>query len=208
VDRLAGVVPYPRLRAAGPGEPDLPWSWSGVLAGQLAGEDPTRPWREALARDTERQYSTPVPPAMPAAFVLQWLLEAAAVPGVYAAWHSSHVVDPRRAGISIALDPRGHYPVLVQLRDTTVTPALLDERLVAAHAAYRSAATDLARSYRPGVNLGRRTRLAMVEDVWALTTARARGHGPPVRASCCFIYTLPGAHECAGCPRSSTAASS
>ena len=141
---------------------------------------------------------------MPAAFVLQWLLEAAAVPAAYAACHSSHVVDPRTAGLSMALDPRGHHPVLLQLRRTIVTPALLAGRLEEAHAAYRRAATDLALSYRPGVHLGRRTRLAMVDDVWAMTTARVRGAAAPARASCCFIYTLPGAHECSRCPRVAT----
>jgi hypothetical protein len=206
VARLASVLPYPALRCAGPGEPDLPWSWVGVLEGQLAGEDPTRPWRDALGAATQRQYAAPAPVAMPAAFVLQWLLEAAAVPAVYAAWHSAHVIDPRRAGLSLALEPRQQYPVLLQLREAPATPLLLDERLEAAHTAYRSAATELARSYDPGVNLGPRTRLAMVDDVWSMALARVRGLGPPRRRSCCFLYTLPGTHECTGCPRTAAPA--
>jgi hypothetical protein len=78
------------------------------------------------------------------------------------------------------------------------------DRLEAARSAYRVDAVELALGYRSDANLGRRTRLAMVEDVWAMTLARARGQRPPERGSCCFIYVLPGVHECSGCPRLSS----
>jgi ferric iron reductase protein FhuF len=47
----------------------------------------------------------------------------------------------------------------------------------------------------------------MVDDVWAMALHRAqqavgeRPGRPPQRQSCCFIYALPGTHECTGCPR-------
>ncbi|MFC8501510.1 hypothetical protein ACFUC1_04070 [Pedococcus sp. NPDC057267] len=138
---------------------------------------------------------------MPAAFVLQWLLEVAAVPAAYAAVHTAHLVDPLGAGLSFALEPRQLYPVVVQLREAQVTPVLLEERLGAAHAAYLSAATELALTYRPGVHLGTHQRLEMVRDVWAMALARACGQPPPQRGSCCYLYVLPGTHECTGCPR-------
>jgi hypothetical protein len=189
------------VQAAAPGAPDLPWVWADLHRDQVAGADPMKPWREALAVATGRQYRSPVPPAMPAAFVLQWLLDVAATPAVYAAWHGSWLLDPLRHGLSFALDPAGHYPVVIQARDVTVMPALLDERVGAARAAYSRAAREVALSYHPGVNLGRHQRLAMVDDVWAMASARLRGQGPPQRSSCCFIVALPGTHECAGCPR-------
>lgn len=138
---------------------------------------------------------------MPSAFVLQWTLEVAAEVGVYAARHHSWVVHPDRAGLSFSLHRTQLYPVASQFRHRTVTPALLDDRLDAARAAYLAAGTELALGYRSDANLGERTRLAMVDDVWAMALARATGQRPPQRGSCCFIYVLPGVHECSGCPR-------
>ena len=138
---------------------------------------------------------------MPAAFVLQWTLEVAAEVGAYAASRHAWVVDPLRGALTFGLHPVQHYPVVAQFHEATVSPALLDDRLEAAHAAYRAAATEFALSYRPDANLGRRQRVAMVDDVWAIVAARNRGQRPPRRASCCFIYVLPGVHECSGCPR-------
>lgn len=138
---------------------------------------------------------------MPSAFVLQWTLEVAAGVGVYAARHHAWIVHPAQSGLTFALQPTQLYPVAAQFRRRTVTPALLDDRLEAARAAYREDAVELALGYRSDANLGGRTRLTMVDDVWAMTHARARGQRPPQRGSCCFIYVLPGVHECSGCPR-------
>jgi hypothetical protein len=138
---------------------------------------------------------------MPAAFVLQWTLEVAAEVGLYAASRHAWIVEPLHSRLSFALHPTQHYPVAAQFRDVTVSPALLEDRVAAAHAAYRTAATELALGYRSGANLGRHQRVAMVGDVWAMVAARARGQRPPRRASCCFIYVLPGVHECSVCPR-------
>ncbi|TPG14858.1 (2Fe-2S)-binding protein [Pedococcus bigeumensis] len=157
---------------------------------------------------TARQYAAVVPSSMPSAFVLQWTLEVAAEVGVYAARHHSWIVHPADSGLTFALQPTQLYPVAAQFRRRTVTPALLDDRLEAARAAYRVDAVELALGYRSDANLGKRTRLAMVDDVWAMTLARARGQRPPERGSCCFIYVLPGVHECSGCPRLSATPSS
>ncbi len=150
---------------------------------------------------TARQYATVVPPSMPSAFVLQWTLEVAAEVAVQSARHHPWVVDPGRSGLSFALQPTQLYPIAAQFRRPTLTPALLDDRLEAAWAAYRVAGVELALGYRADAKLGERTRLAMVDDVWAMALARSRGEGPPQRGSCCFIYVLPGVHECSGCPR-------
>ena len=160
-----------------------------------------REWRERLAVSTTRQYATAVPDSMPSAFVLQWTLEAAAETGVHVARHHSWVVHPFESGLSFELQPSQLYPVAAQFERPRVTPALLDDRLQAARAAYRVDAVELALGYHSPVRLGERTRLAMVDDVWAMTLARASGQRPPERGSCCFIYVLPGVHECAGCPR-------
>lgn len=140
---------------------------------------------------------------MPSAFVLQWTLEAAAETGVHAARHDFVVVHPFEAGLSFELQPSQLYPVAAQYEQgragsTTAPPA---ERLEAARAAYRADAVELALGYHSTVKLGEHTRLAMVDDVWAMTLARASGRRPPERGSCCFIYVLPGVHECSGCPR-------
>ena len=191
-------------RVASPSDPDLAWDWGRMLREQTGGGDPTADWRARLTRSTERQYATSVAPAMPAAFVLQWALEVAATAGAYAAWHHAWVVHPATSGLTFALHPHQLYPVAVQMREPTVTPALRDDRVVAARTAYLTPATEFARSYEPGVNLGTRTRLTMVSDVWAMALGRVAGRRPPRRESCCFIYVLPGVHECAVCPRLST----
>jgi len=138
---------------------------------------------------------------MPSAFVLQWTLEAAAETGVHAARHHTWVVHPYEAGLSFELQPSQLYPVSAQFERPRVTTAALAERLEAARAAYREDAVELALGYHSTVKLGAHTRRAMVDDVWAMTLARASGQRPPERGSCCFISVLPGVHECSGCPR-------
>lgn len=140
---------------------------------------------------------------MPSAFVLQWTLEAAAETGVHAARHDSVVVHPFAAGLSFVLQPSQLYPVAARYEQEPAgsTTAPLADRLEAARAAYRADAVELALGYHSPVRLGEHTRLAMVDDVWVMTLARASGRRAPERGSCCFIYVLPGVHECAGCPR-------
>ena len=162
-----------------------------------------RDWRERLSMATARQYAVAVPASMPSAFVLQWTLEVAAETGVHAARHDSVVVHPFEAGLSFELQPSQLYPVAAQFERPRVAtaPASVAERLEAARAAYRVDAVELALGYHATVKLGEHTRRAMVDDVWAMTLARASGQRPPERGSCCFIHVLPGVHECSGCPR-------
>ncbi len=193
--RLGRELPWWRVSAAGAGDPDLTHRW-GALGG-----DGTAAWRAALTLATSRQYGLAPPPAMPAAFVLQWALEVPATIGAYAAVLGPWVVHPARAGLSFETDPHGHYPVHAQVREVEVVDCPAPERLELARAAYLRDARELALSYQPGVRLGPHQRVEMVGDVWAMAAARATHAAAPARGSCCFIYLLPGAHECAGCPR-------
>lgn len=83
----------------------------------------------------------------------------------------------------------------------------LETRVDGARTAYRSLGRAIAEGYPSRVRMSSQQRLGMVEDLWqmALREARASIAGevaPAVeRQSCCFIYALPGCHECAGCPR-------
>lgn len=201
-------LPWLRVSAPGAATPRLAWRWDELLEAQAAGADPTQPWREDLGASTAQQYAVPTPPAMPAAFVLQWVLEVPATVGAYAAVLGPWAADLTPASLSFELAPGQHYPCHVQFRDATRADADRDARLQAAHTAYRAIATPFATLYRPGVRLGPHQRHAMVADVWATAVHRAtqsvlQPPAPPVpeRDSCCFIYTLPGARECEGCPR-------
>lgn len=185
-------------------------SWASLFDAQLSGRDPTAGWRRALAEATEAQYARPAPPAMVAAFVLQWCLQVPADAAWVAAGRGWGVVDPAAGGLSFSLAPGYPYPVRARLRLPTTansTPSdVVDDGagptdLERSHAAYLDAGRRFAEAYEPGVRLGPYQRRAMVDDVWAMAEGEALGQRPPPRASCCFIYVLPGVHECAGCPR-------
>jgi len=200
-------TPFLNVSAGAAGSPALPWDWTSLRHRQAAGQDPTASWREALAASTADQYGRPAPRAMPAAFVLQWALEVPATIGAYAAVLGPWAAD-LSAGLSFALEPNYLFPSRVQVGRAVPASADPALRLRAAHAAYEDVVRPFAEHYSPGVKLGRHQRLAMVDDVWAIAVHRARqaclpAPAPPVpqRASCCFIYALPGTHECAGCPR-------
>ncbi|MDF2144608.1 (2Fe-2S)-binding protein [Knoellia sp. p5-6-4] len=172
----------------------------------MAGEDPTGPWREALAASTARQHGRPTPPAMPAAFVLQWVLEVPATVAAYAVVLGPWDPDLSGASLSFDLSPQ-LFPAHLQIRAARPGSGEGEARLAAARTAYEGLARPFAATYEPGVRLGPHQRQAMVDDVWAMALHRAhqavaeRPARPPQRQSCCFIYALPGAHECAGCPR-------
>lgn len=187
-------------------EVDLPWSWLGLLQAQLQGEDPTAGWRGLVATGVHTSSGVTVAPAMPAAFVLQWSLEVAAEAGLYAALRLRGIHDPTSSGLTFAVEPVQGYPTRAHFRE--VLPLVRADAgpggadlLSANHSTYRRAAVAFAESYQPGVNLGRQQRLEMVRDIWAAAVARREGRPPPARGSCCYIYVLPGAHACAGCPR-------
>ena len=193
------------LRLAPETEIDLPWSWAHILQAQLQGEDPTSGWRGLVAAGVKAGLGVDVAPAMPAAFVLQWSLEVAAEAGLYAAGQLHGIHDPARSGLTFAVHPSQGYPTCAQFRAVSAgspTVGAGGGDLVSANLeTYGRAAVELAESYHPGVNLGRQQRIEMVDDVWSAAVARREGQPPPARRSCCYIYVLPGAHECAGCPR-------
>jgi hypothetical protein len=148
---------------------------------------------------TEAQYAVPTPPAMTAAFVLQWCLQVPADAAWAAAGRGWGPLDPLTSGLSFALAPGYPYPVRARLRLAPATGHATD--LDRSHAAYLQAGRRFAQAYDPGVRIGPHQRRAMVDDVWAMAESDALGKPPAPRASCCFIFTLPGTHECAGCPR-------
>ncbi|MEO5982791.1 MAG: (2Fe-2S)-binding protein [Pedococcus sp.] len=192
-----------RLVGADDHSHDLPLVWNELVAApeKAPGADPTARWRTAFTDATERYYRAPPPPAMPAAFVLQWCLELPATLGATAALLGPWVLDPRAVGLSFAVEPSAAYPTTLQLRSAGALVADPARRLVAAKQAYLDAGRELAEAYRPGVNLGRHQRLAMVDDLWAMAVAKLRRRPPAQRGSCCYLYAVPGTHECAGCPR-------
>lgn len=184
----------------------LSWRWDDLLEEQSIGKDPTAPWREALAASTARQYRRPAPVAMPAAFVLQWALEVPATVAACAVVLGPWEPDLSAASLSFDLTPQ-LFPGHVQLRGARPATTTGEVRVAAARAAYEALARPFAATYDPGVRLGPHQRQAMLDDVWAMALHRAhqvlaeRPVPPPERGSCCFIYALPGTHECAGCPR-------
>lgn len=185
--------------AADENSPDLSLVWVEMLAPGDA--DPTSHWRSAFTVATERYYRSPPPPAMPAAFVLQWCLELPATLGVTAALLGPWSLDPRTLGLSFSVEPAAAYPTTLQLRSAGDLLADPGQRLETARQAYLDAGRELAEGYRPGINLGRHQRLAMVDDLWEMAVAKLRRRPPVERASCCYLYAVPGTHECAGCPR-------
>jgi len=187
-----------RLDAAIEQSPDLPLVWTELCASPGAA---TAGWRAAFTTATERYYRTEPPPAMPAAFVLQWCLEVPATVGAAAALLGPWALDPRTTGLSLAVEPTAAYPTAVRLRSAGEVVDDPVRRLGLARDAYLDAGRQLAEGYHPGVNLGRHQRLSMVDDLWAMAVARLQGRGPVKRASCCYLYAMPGTHECAGCPR-------
>ena len=193
-----------QLRAADDNSPDLSLVWSEIAAAGRPGADdadPTARWRADFTSATERYHGSTPPPAMPAAFVLQWCLELPATLGAAAALLGPWSLDPRSIGLSFAVEPAAANPTTLQLRSDGELVSDPAQRLEAARRSYLAAGRELADGYRPGVNLGRHQRLAMVEDLWGMAMARLRRRPPVERASCCYLYAVPGTHECAGCPR-------
>lgn len=109
--------------------------------------------------------------------------------------------------VAVDLAPAGLYPERLGFSSVEPETAERELRLERARTAYRRLGLDIAERYEPGVKMSTRQRLGMVEDVWAMAERDARaatgdGWSAAVeRLSCCFIYALPGCHECAGCPR-------
>ena len=153
-------------------------------------------------RDLTIAQSGSAPAGMPAAFVLQYLLDPIASTIATAAAVSHVALDADAGRWSIGLDPTYLYPVAVQLR--AADDRLLfdrEERLEIARAGYLATATDIATRLPTPTRMSSRQRLGMAEDLWQMALARVAGEPPPQRRSCCLIYALPGCAPCAGCPR-------
>lgn len=151
----------------------------------------------------------PSPPQVAAAFVLQHLLSIPAQLSAFAALSGPWAValgtlDDAR--ISCDLAP-GLYPHRLGFLSVEAADPDLEARVDAARTAYLALARAIAEGYASPVKMSSQQRLGMVDDLWEMALREARGAvggqvAPAVqRRSCCFIYALPGCHECAGCPR-------
>lgn len=177
-----------------------------------AGADPTGAWRDSLTEMNEQWYGTLPPPQVAGALVLQWLLAVLADTSAHGALAGPCLVDVAPGAITFDLAP-ACYPDRIGF--AAVKPSTLEpqERLEAARAAYLEQAHPVAARYVAGARFGRHQRAAMVRDVWAMAEHAARSShrlpagAPPERESCCYIYVLPGAQECAACPRRRTQSS-
>jgi hypothetical protein len=173
------------------------------------GEDPLAPWRDGLRVQMEHRHGVAVPRHVPAAFVLQWWCEVAAVPTAYPAVLGEHLLEPASHALGFELAPGlDPYRVVVDPRGTAVAVEPDPEnRLGGAREVYGSLVGDVVAGFAPEVRMGSRQRWGVVDDTWATAVRLARGAagqptGPePRRRSCCFIYVLPGMRECAACPR-------
>jgi hypothetical protein len=180
-----------------------------VVAHVRAGQDPLAPWREALRQQMQARHDTDVSPHVPAAFVLQWWCEVVATPVAYAAELGPWLLAPDAAGLGFELAP-GLYPARIVVdpaRTTLATDPAPGRRAARARALYDGLVGEVVAGFAPDVKMSSRQRWGVVDDLWTMTVRRARGAagavvGPePTRVSCCFIYALPGMHECASCPR-------
>jgi hypothetical protein len=114
--------------------------------------------------------------------------------------------QPDRPGPPSLPDPAGlrfrlgnnHVPEIICLGPSLADHPAGADPLEGAERAYRAVAEPLATAYASIAKLGSGTRQGMVTDMWAQAVARGRAVR---RQSCCFLYALPGCHECAGCPR-------
>ncbi len=166
-------------------------------------------WQESLTLHNSLLYAVPSPPQVASAFVLQHLLSIPAQLSAFAALTGPWQVELgtlEEPTISCDLAP-GLYPTRLGFLSASAATPEPQGRLEEARTAYRGLALALASAYEAPVRMSSQQRISMVDDLWEMAvrearTAMGRGTPPPVqRRSCCFIYALPGCHECAGCPR-------
>lgn len=194
VSRLDQALPWTEVTTTA----SAATTWCDDLVAAAA-KDPLSGWRAAV----EAQQGSSDLPHVAAAFVLQWWCEVAAVPIAYAAQLGPVLLAGSPGWLGFELAPQ-HYPTRVVLSPelTTLEPAR--DRAAAAEggrATYLSVVSDVVRDFAPGIKMSTRQRWGLVDDVWSIALARSRGRPDPRRVSCCFIYALPGMHECAVCPR-------
>lgn len=194
VAQLNRHLAFLEVRVAADGDPDL-----GVplaRASELA-----TGWIEAYREVTLAQSGT-CPVGLPAAFVLQFILDPLATVTATAALRTHWVLDPDPSSWSLDLDPSYLYPVAVQIRAGAARGVADDlERHEAAWAGYRETGTAIATALPSPTRMSSRQRVGMVTDMWEQALARSAGVAPGRRLSCCLMYGLPGCAPCAGCPR-------
>lgn len=204
--RTSGSLSVVLSDAAAPGPTEL--VCADVLADQRAGGDPTAAWRAACAIEVERQTGATPPVALAPTFVLQWYLGALASATAHLTAAQDRLLPPRPESMTITLSAPGGYPVGVAVPVGAFEELALGrrERLARAGSAYRAHARAFVDSYRPGVKLSSRHRIGSMTDAWDAALATVDDPIPPPawRESCCYIYAIPGAHECARCPRRNT----
>lgn len=166
-------------------------------------------WCDKLSRQNSTMYAVPSPPQVGAAFVLQYLLSIPAQISAFAAVSGPWSVELGtldHSPLSVDLAP-GLHPERLGFQSVNCADPNLEARITDARTAYQRLGAQIAQRIDVGVKMSSLQRFGMVDDLWdmALRDARAatgEGYGPTVeRRSCCFIYALPGCHECAGCPR-------
>ncbi|MEO6999171.1 MAG: (2Fe-2S)-binding protein [Terracoccus sp.] len=206
VGRVDAASPFVEIATTG----GSATTWLSDVAAHVAvGADPLRPWRVALREQQQGTDAVTVPAHVPAAFVLQWWCEVVATPIAYAAELGPWVLAPEPAGLGFELAPALYPSRIVVLPERTrlwVEPHA-GTRAVAARASYDALVADVVAGYAPEVRMGSRQRWGVVDDMWRAAVRRGAGAAgrvvgtEPVRTSCCFIFVLPGMHECASCPR-------
>jgi hypothetical protein len=215
VRRVDGATPFVSVVTSSPG-PTV--RLDEVAAHVAAGSDPFAPWRGELNRRQEASAGRPVPPHVPAAFVLQWWCEVVATPLAGAVATGPWVLSPApvaagretaSVGLGFELAPALHPARVVVDADRWEVRPEPDRahREAVARELYVEIASPVVAAFAPEVRMGSRQRWGVLHDTWGTAVRRAVGAaggqvGPePWRRSCCFVYLLPGAHECAACPR-------
>lgn len=139
---------------------------------------------------------------------MQWYVGALATTAAHLAAAAPFMVQLDAAHQSIALSGPGGYPVRLGITHAVLVPEDdLERRLGQAEQVFRAHAETFVATYDPGVKMSSQHRAGSVEDAWAGAEGAAlralTGLAPADRwrESCCFIYPLPGVHECARCPR-------
>lgn len=189
------------VEAAFDGDPDLPLRCAEIMNAGDCGGDATRQWRERFARQTAGA-SGHCPPGMDLTFVLLFYCDLLATPAATAAARGPWVLDVDPTVVSFDLAHPWAHPGRVRLRrGSFAVVADPVRRRDLARRRYEAHALAFAEGYAPGSRLRTHARRALVEDAWAVAWARATSAPSPRRETCCLIYALPGARECAGCPR-------
>ncbi|MBW8172093.1 (2Fe-2S)-binding protein [Ornithinimicrobium sp. Arc0846-15] len=155
-------------------------------------------WRR-LTRDAQSA-GTQAPPSVAATFVAQWSMQVLVSAAITASClHLSPGLVADKATVS--LHPSTFFPRSLCLpSEYESNPARSEDWAATAEPAYREWARQFLAGYLPDVAMSSKQRRGLVEDVWN-AAAQPSAITAAGRQACCFIFALPGASECAGCPR-------